>query len=209
MRSPSQEDAVSPLEPAAAAFSSTVFDALPFAAFVVDSDVRLLAANQAASRLLRGDAVSELRRRGGEALQCINSNEGCGKSAACTDCAIRNAVVYAVSKGQPIRTRAKFEFHQNDSVDQMLALVTAAPLTYDGQACALLCIENLTVLLALTDALPICMGCKKVRDADLWLQVEAYLDNHLDLRFSHGLCPECSRRLYPEHFEPAGGHDPA
>ncbi len=198
---------MSPSEPATAVFSSTVFDALPFAAFVVDSDLRLLATNPAASRLLRGDAGPGLRQRGGEALHCINSADGCGKSSACPDCVIRNAVVYAVSKGQPTRARAKFEFHENGSVDQMLALVTAAPLTYDGQACALLCIENLTALLALTDALPICMGCKKVRDADLWLQVEAYLDAHLDLRFSHGLCPECSRRLYPEHFDTAGdGH---
>jgi hypothetical protein len=36
------------------------------------------------------------------------------------------------------------------------------------------------------------------------MQVEAYLDAHLDLKFSHGLCPECCKRLYPDHFEPAG-----
>ena len=80
----------------------------------------------------------------------------------------------------------------------MYALVTASPLDYDGRRSALVCIEDLTLLLSLADALPICMGCKKVRDEGLWMQVEAYLDAHLDLKFSHGLCPECSRRLYPE-----------
>ena len=200
---------MNPLEPTGAPFSSPVFDALPFPAFVVDSDMRLLAANQAADRLLQQGAEPALRRRGGEALYCINSSDGCGKSTACTDCAIRNAVIFAVSKGQPIRTRTKFEFHRGVSVEQMLSLVTAAPLTYDGRACALLCIENLTVLLALTDALPICMSCKRVRDEGLWTQVEAYLDAHLELKFSHGLCPACSRRLYPEHFEAAGDRDPA
>ena len=54
------------------------------------------------------------------------------------------------------------------------------------------------MLFAMTDALPICMGCRKVRDHDLWLQIELYLDSHPDLKFSHGLCPECAERLYSE-----------
>ncbi len=200
---------MSPLEPAAAAFSSTVFDALPFAAFVADSDVRILATNPAARRLLRGGDVSELRQRYGEALRCINSGDGCGKSAACTDCVIRALVTFAISGGEPARRRARLEYHDDGSVQQMYALVTASPLDYNSRRCALVCIENLTLLLSLADALPICMGCKKVRDEGLWTQVEAYLDAHLDLKFSHGLCPECSRRLYPEHFESSGDRDSA
>jgi hypothetical protein len=195
---------VSPLEPAAAAFSSTVFDALPFAAFVADSDVRILATNPAARRLLSGGDVSDRRQRYGEALHCINSSEGCGKSAACTDCVIRGLTTFAISGGEPARGRARLEYHDEGSVQQMYALVTASPLDYNGRRCALVCIENLTLLLSLADAMPICMGCKKVRDEGLWMQVEAYLDAHLDLKFSHGLCPECCKRLYPDHFEPAG-----
>jgi hypothetical protein len=53
------------------------------------------------------------------------------------------------------------------------------------------------------------MGCRKVRDEGLWTQVEAYLDAHLDLKFTHGLCPDCSRRMYPEHFESADDRNPA
>ncbi len=189
---------MTPLEPARAALSTAVFDALPFAAFVVDNDLRLLATNPAADRLLKGGTVSQLHRRGGEALNCINSGEGCGKSAACADCVVRNVVTFAIAQGQPVRRRTTIEYHDDGSVQQMYALVTASPLVYDGRPCALLSIENLTLLLALTDALPICMGCKKVRDADLWLQIEAYLDAHLDLKFSHGLCPECAKRLYPD-----------
>jgi hypothetical protein len=200
---------VSPLEPAAATFSSTVFDALPFAAFVADNDLRILAANPAARRLVGGGDVSTVRERAGEALHCINSSDGCGKSAACKDCVIRGLATFAISGGEPARRRARLEYHDGSSVREMHAIVTASPLDYDGRRCALVCIENLTLLLSLADAMPICMGCKKVRDEGLWTQVEAYLDAHLDLKFSHGLCPECARRLYPEHFEPAGGHDPA
>jgi hypothetical protein len=202
-----EEDDVIPFEPAGAALSTTVFDSLPFAAFIVDDDVRLLAANSAADRLVRGGAVAELRRRGGEALRCINSGDGCGRSVACADCVLRNAVTFAISRRQPVRRRAKLEFQEDGSVQQMSALITASPLVYDGRRCALLCIENLTLLFALTDALPICMGCKKVRDDDLWLQIEAYLDDHLDLKFSHGLCPDCATRLYPEFDILNGDHD--
>jgi hypothetical protein len=80
----------------------------------------------------------------------------------------------------------------------MQALITASPIVYENTACALLFIEDLTLLLAMTDVLPICMGCKKVLNDDLWLQIEAYLDSHLDLKFTHGLCPDCSRRIYPD-----------
>jgi hypothetical protein len=200
---------VSPLEPTAAAFSSTVFDALPFAAFVADSDLRILATNPAARRLVGGGEVSSVSERAGEALRCINSSDGCGKSAACTDCVIRGLTTFAISGGEPARRRARLEYRDGGSVREMFALVTASPLDYDGRRCALVCIENLTLLLSLADAMPICMGCRKVRDEGLWTQVEAYLDAHLDLKFSHGLCPECARRLYPDHFEPAVGPDRA
>jgi CheY-like chemotaxis protein len=48
--------------------------------------------------------------------------------------------------------------------------------------------------------LPICSYCKKVRnDKDYWEQVEAYIASHVDVRFSHGICPECyDARVKPE-----------
>jgi DNA-binding response OmpR family regulator len=40
--------------------------------------------------------------------------------------------------------------------------------------------------------LPICCYCKRVRgDKDYWQQVEAYLSEHADVQFSHGICPDC------------------
>jgi len=49
--------------------------------------------------------------------------------------------------------------------------------------------------------LPICMNCKKIRDDDgYWTQVEVYISDHSDTEFSHGLCPECALKLYPELF---------
>ena len=44
--------------------------------------------------------------------------------------------------------------------------------------------------------LPICAWCKKIRDdQNYWHQVESYLGLHSDVRFSHGICPECNQRF--------------
>jgi PAS domain-containing protein len=199
-----QEDDVVSQNHNDAGLLASVFDALPFPAYIVDDDVRVLAANPAAGRYLTGGAGTALRQRGGEAMHCINSGDGCGKSVACADCVIRVAVTFAISRGQPVRRRAKLERVENGNVQEVQALITASPVVYDGRACVLVFVEDLALLLALTDALPICMGCKKVRDDDLWLQIEAYLDSHPDLKFSHGLCPDCSKRLDPSFDFPNG-----
>ncbi|RJR27691.1 MAG: hypothetical protein C4582_00180 [Desulfobacteraceae bacterium] len=48
--------------------------------------------------------------------------------------------------------------------------------------------------------LPICASCKKIRDdTGYWNQVEAYLTSHSDVQFSHSICPECAKKLHPEH----------
>ena len=46
---------------------------------------------------------------------------------------------------------------------------------------------------------PICASCKKIRDdKGYWNQVEVYVRNHTEAEFSHGICPDCMKRLYPE-----------
>jgi len=51
----------------------------------------------------------------------------------------------------------------------------------------------------LTGLLPICAGCKKIRaENDRWQPVEQYISSHAPVEFSHGLCPECEERLYPD-----------
>jgi len=44
----------------------------------------------------------------------------------------------------------------------------------------------------LTGLLPICSYCKRIRDdSNYWQQVESYVSSHTDVRFSHGICPDC------------------
>jgi hypothetical protein len=50
----------------------------------------------------------------------------------------------------------------------------------------------------LSGLIPICAGCKKVRnDQGFWQQVESYLSAHSDATFSHGLCPDCIKEYFP------------
>ena len=49
--------------------------------------------------------------------------------------------------------------------------------------------------------LPICSHCKKIRNTEgQWMQLEAYIHAHSEATFSHGMCGECSRMLYPDLF---------
>jgi len=51
----------------------------------------------------------------------------------------------------------------------------------------------------LSGYLPICASCKKIRDdKGYWQAVESYISSHSEAKFSHGICPDCVRTLYPE-----------
>ena len=53
----------------------------------------------------------------------------------------------------------------------------------------------------LSGLVPICASCKKIRDdKGYWNQIEGYISEHSAAEFSHGICPECAKRLYPELY---------
>ena len=59
--------------------------------------------------------------------------------------------------------------------------------------------EALDTINTLHGILPICANCKKIRDdKGAWSQIEAYIGKYSDVQFSHGICPECAKKLYPE-----------
>lgn len=50
--------------------------------------------------------------------------------------------------------------------------------------------------------IPICANCKKIRDDEgYWRQIEVYIQERSSAKFSHGICPECAKKLYPEFFK--------
>ena len=59
--------------------------------------------------------------------------------------------------------------------------------------------EALDQVKVLSGLLPMCASCKNIRDdKGYWQSVESYVSAHSEATFTHGLCPACVRRLYPE-----------
>ncbi|MFH1135807.1 MAG: PAS domain-containing protein [Pseudomonadota bacterium] len=49
--------------------------------------------------------------------------------------------------------------------------------------------------------IPICSNCKNIRDDHgYWQKVEQYVQEHSEAQFSHGICPDCAKKLYPEYY---------
>ncbi|MCX6903208.1 MAG: hypothetical protein NTW03_06970 [Verrucomicrobia bacterium] len=158
--------------------------------------------NRAATRLL-GDAPELiLKRLGGDALQCfhaVNSSQGCGSATGCAECVMRKGVELARGGTGISRQRTRMQLQQGAEMRAIELLVTACPMRFTERPLVLLVLEDITELSELRALLPICSGCKKIRnDNKYWEDVAQYLSDHTDLRFTHGLCPECVPKYFPE-----------
>lgn len=59
--------------------------------------------------------------------------------------------------------------------------------------------EALSNVRTLSGLIPICASCKKIRDDQgYWNQIETYIKEHSEVEFSHSLCPDCVKKLYPD-----------
>jgi PAS domain S-box-containing protein len=59
--------------------------------------------------------------------------------------------------------------------------------------------DALNKIKTLRGIIPICASCKKIRDdKGYWNQLESYIREHSEAVFSHGICPECTEKIYPD-----------
>ncbi|RJQ86195.1 MAG: hypothetical protein C4519_02500 [Desulfobacteraceae bacterium] len=68
--------------------------------------------------------------------------------------------------------------------------------------------QALSKVKTLSGLLPICASCKKIRDDQgYWNQLESYIARRSEAEFSHSICPDCARKIYPEFSgsHPSGG----
>ena len=108
----------------------------------------------------------------------------------------READRYFITSVQPVR----------DTADRVSAVVCISKDITDrkrAEAERERTIRDLQRALAqvrtLSGLLPICSGCKKIRDDQgYWQQIESYIRDHSEADFSHGVCPDCTERLYPD-----------
>jgi len=86
-------------------------------------------------------------------------------------------------------------FHFRDVTDKRLAEMHLEKTVVDLR-------RALTEVRTLSGLLPICSSCKKIRDdTGYWKDVETYISQHSTAEFSHGICPDCMQKLYPEQYE--------
>lgn len=96
-----------------------------------------------------------------------------------------------------ITTRKKAEMELNDYRYHLQELVKARTNELEAEKKRLE--SALASIKTLKGLLPICSGCKKIKDdKGYWNQVETYIQKHTDTEFSHGLCPDCLAKFYPD-----------
>jgi hypothetical protein len=98
-----------------------------------------------------------------------------------------------------IRRKSRLELISGGKTRSIHALITASPFHYEERRLALLVIEDISELEEIRGIIPICAKCKKIRnDEQYWDELEAYFKEHMDLDFTHGLCPQCFQEFMGE-----------
>lgn len=178
-----------------------VLDTLPTAVFVVDHEFKIFDLNPAATELFGINSDAILHRLCGEVMHCMHAMEPqncCGATEYCPDCVIRNSVETALRGKVTHRQNYKMKVKKNGEISDVHMLVSTSSFKYEDGDFVLLSLEDITEVTKLKQIIPICASCNKIRnDEDYWEKVTDYLRTHTELQFTHSLCPECVRRLYP------------
>jgi len=134
--------------------------------------------------------------RGGEAPPPVVMVTGRGDEQVAVEAMKCGAYDYVV-KGEgymqrlPVLAQRAMEAHQL-AMERKLAEEEREKLIRELQ-------EALAKVKTLTGLLPICASCKKIRDdKGYWNQIEVYIRDHSEAEFSHGICPDCMKKLYPD-----------
>jgi CRP-like cAMP-binding protein len=117
---------------------------------------------------------------------------------ALIDALSRSASVVAKETTE-ILSLDQLDFHKEVERNPAVAFQLLTVLSHRVRALEKIIMNNLGGIV------PICMNCKNIRDeSDSWVRMEEYITDRSEAEFSHGICPDCLRKLYPKHF----GQDP-
>jgi K+-sensing histidine kinase KdpD len=120
----------------------------------------------------------------------------------------RKILAYAMSIVLPfVRVVFHIPWHATQSLPLAIvnAMITVASLVLyaylvDRKALQTRKLENR--VRTLEGIIPMCAWCKKIRnEKGDYEQIEKYVTEHFDAKFSHGLCPECAKKLYPGYMK--------
>ena len=130
-------------------FLSILFESIPCGVLIVDGDRRVQAVNNLLERTFGVSNAEVFNKRGGEALKCVHASDdpqGCGYGDYCQSCGVRNTALEALSGAQVHRNRAAVQLVLDGEVRDLVLLVSAAPIEYEGEKLAIVILEDITEL---------------------------------------------------------------
>jgi hypothetical protein len=179
-------------------FLRILFDTIPILTLVLDPDLKVHAVNEAAKKFLRSEEEKLLLYRWGQVIGCRHSTEhplGCGFGPNCEKCIIRNTALAAIKGIVTVRSKGKLELLPGRDMN---VLVSASCFKYKEQSFSVIMVEDISLVTELEGLIPICASCKRIRDDQgYWNRVEKYIEEHSEAEFTHDICPECTKMLYP------------
>ncbi|MEN8614465.1 response regulator [Dehalogenimonas sp. THU2] len=111
------------------------------------------------------------------------------------------ATLEQAKKAEPLGYLTK-PFNENDLRAAVEIALYKAGLEADRRELARKLQEALDNVRVLKGLIPICANCKQIRDdKGFWKSVETYVAEHTDADFTHSICPDCTKKLYPEYYD--------
>jgi PAS domain S-box-containing protein len=186
---------------------SAIIEAMDDLVLVLDGHDRLLDLNAAARQALApqtqealGQSVESVLRRWPILLDLYHGERSTGGEVRLGDGEGQRIYDASIT---PVRDKANRQAGQvmllHDITPRVQAEEARARAEREREALIVQLQEALANVRTLRGLVPICASCKSIRDdSGYWHQVEVYVHNHSEAEFSHSICPECMRKLYPD-----------
>jgi len=129
-------------------FLKTLFESIPCGVLVVNEEGYVQAVNNVLERTFGTDRVKLISKRPGDVLRCVHATEGagCGYGESCRICRVRKTALKALAGTQIHRNRAEVEIRSREGVRNLVLLISAAPVQFEGEKYAIVIIEDITEL---------------------------------------------------------------
>jgi len=181
-----------------------VFDNLSFSVIVIDKDYNVLAMNKKASEFLEGSKEGRTKCYNlthNREKRCWEHGETCPLKECLETKEFARAVHKHIYEGKEVFEEITATPVLDDNGEVLYVLEELRDIS------KLLKLETVINSLrnevkTLQGLLPICASCKKIRDDEgYWSEVDKYISDRSEIKFSHSICPDCLKDLYPEVAE--------
>lgn len=183
------------------------FDIINEAITIHDMNFNIVRANKAAKEMLDSEFLELLKHK------CYESYHGTASPPeSCPSCrTLKNGLSTTTEMFEPnlrkyLEIKALPRFGENKQIIGLVHVVRditeQKQLEEERDKLIFDLTDTLVKVKTLSGLLPICCSCKKIRDdGGYWKQVDDYIRERTDAEFTHGLCPDCISKQFPEDIE--------